>query len=76
MDCSKVLSNDPHHIKGLFIKFCKYIYIYTCISDIALFRRASCLLAKQQYEEAKRDLDILLTIDEDNNEAKVRFSFL
>jgi hypothetical protein len=40
-----------------------------------LFRRASCFLAKQQYDEAKRDLDILLTIDEENNEAKVRFAF-
>ncbi|CAF0950852.1 unnamed protein product [Rotaria sordida] len=36
----------------------------------ALFRRASCLIAKQQYDEAKRDLDILLTVDQENDEAK------
>ncbi|CAF3328850.1 unnamed protein product [Rotaria socialis] len=36
----------------------------------ALFRRASCFIAKQKYEEGKRDLDILLTIDEENIDAK------
>jgi hypothetical protein len=39
---------------------------------LALYRRASCRIAKQEYDEAKRDLDSLLTIDEENNEAKVR----
>jgi tetratricopeptide (TPR) repeat protein len=36
----------------------------------ALFRRASCFLAKREYDEAKRDLDILLTVDQENNDAK------
>jgi hypothetical protein len=42
---------------------------------LALFRRASCHIAKQQYDEAKRDLDILLTVDQENNDAKVRIFF-
>ncbi len=41
-----------------------------------MFRRASCHIAQQQHDEAKRDLDILLTVDPENNEAKVRFFFL
>ena len=45
---------------------CKYFF------SVALFRRASCYLAKQQYEEAKHDLDILLTVDQENAEAQVR----
>lgn len=68
-DCSQILSTEPNHIKGLLIKilvFMNILYIY-----IALFRRASCFIAKQKYEEAKYDLDVLLTVDEDNNEAKV-----
>ncbi|CAF3435057.1 unnamed protein product [Rotaria sp. Silwood1] len=36
----------------------------------ALFRRASCLIAKQQYDEAKHDLDVLFTVDQENKEAK------
>ncbi len=38
---------------------------------LALYRRASCHIAKREYDEAKRDLDSLLTIDGENNEAKV-----
>ncbi|CAF1187969.1 unnamed protein product [Adineta steineri] len=52
LDCSKILSQDPHHIKG------------------SLFRRASCFVSKQQYNDAKRDLDLLLSIDHENNDAK------
>jgi tetratricopeptide (TPR) repeat protein len=36
----------------------------------ALYRRASCRIAKQEYDEAKHDLDTLLAIDGENNEAK------
>jgi hypothetical protein len=43
---------------------------------IALFRRASCHLAKQENDEAKRDLDILLIVDPENTEAKVRVFFI
>jgi len=39
----------------------------------ALYHRAASHCAKQQYEEAKCDLDHLRTIDPDNNEAKVKF---
>ena len=49
------------------INFAKYFLFLL----LALFRRASCLLAKKQYEEAKRDLDLLLSVDQNNNEAKV-----
>jgi hypothetical protein len=38
---------------------------------LALYRRASCLIAKQEYEQAKRDLDKILAIDGENNDAKV-----
>ncbi|CAF4362820.1 unnamed protein product, partial [Adineta steineri] len=36
----------------------------------SLFRRASCFVSKQQYNDAKRDLDLLLSIDHENNDAK------
>jgi hypothetical protein len=39
----------------------------------ALYHRAASHCAKQQYEEAKRDLEHLRTIDPDNNEAQVKF---
>lgn len=69
-DCSKVLANDPSHIKGLFAgheSFVQYVFSVW----LALFRRASCFLAKQQYDDAKRDLDHLLNVDSENTEAKV-----
>jgi tetratricopeptide (TPR) repeat protein len=72
-DCSQVLSSNPNHIKGLFNKKQKQRKRGFISFNLALFRRASCLLAKQQYDEAKRDLDILLSIESDHEEAKVRF---
>lgn len=38
---------------------------------LALFRRASCHIAKQQYDQAKGDLDNLLVVDPENSDAKV-----
>jgi tRNA-dihydrouridine synthase len=38
---------------------------------VALFRRASCRIAKQQYDEARIDLEYLLRIELSNTEAKV-----
>ena len=38
---------------------------------LALFRRASCRIAKLHYTDAKADLDRLLSIDPENNDAKV-----
>jgi tetratricopeptide (TPR) repeat protein len=40
-----------------------------------LIYRAQCYLAKQQYDQAKQDLNDLLTIDPENNEAQVLFLF-
>jgi Tfp pilus assembly protein PilF len=40
---------------------------------LALTQRARCYLAKQQYNQARRDLDQLLTIDPENNETQVKF---
>ena len=39
---------------------------------LALYRRASCYIAKQQYDQAKSDLDNLLTIEPENADANVR----
>jgi Tfp pilus assembly protein PilF len=39
-----------------------------------LIYRAQCYLAKQQYHQAKEDLDELLSIDPENSEAQVLFS--
>jgi tetratricopeptide (TPR) repeat protein len=38
---------------------------------LALSHRARCYLAKNQYDQANHDLDHILTIDPDNNEAQV-----
>ena len=36
-----------------------------------MYRRASCHIAKQQFDQAKGDLDDLLVVDPENSEAKV-----
>lgn len=40
---------------------------------LALTQRARCYLAKQQYDQARQDLDLLLIIDPQNAETEVRF---
>ena len=40
-------------------------------SLLALKQRAQCYMAKERYDQARSDLDLLLSIDPDNFEVQV-----
>ena len=73
-DCSHVLSRDPKHVKGSLIERPTLTHKRRLFFVLALFRRASCRLAKEQHDEARRDLDTLLSVEPTNTEAKVSSS--
>ncbi|CAF3746768.1 unnamed protein product [Rotaria sordida] len=52
------------------IQDCSQVLLINSKDIQALFHRASCYYAKEQYDEAKNDLNNILIIDPDNEEAQ------
>lgn len=57
------------------IEDCSHILSIDSKNINGLIYRAQCYLFKQQYNQAKQDLNNLLSIDPENNEAQVLFLY-